>query len=170
MKVVSRQKNSRNCIICGLDNSLGVKAPFYNMQDGSVASIFMFRAEHQSYPDRTHGGMVCAMLDELIGRALWVKEPDMYGVTTSLSITYRKATPYNVQLKGRAYITHEGSLGFSAKGELYDENNLLLAEATAKYFKLPSEKAFNGDVHANDEMIYDIKDDIKEIDFPPINN
>lgn len=167
MKVLTKQKNSRNCIICGMDNPLGVKAFFYNMQDDSVASLFTFRPEHQSYPDRTHGGMVCAMLDELIGRALWVKQPDMYGVTTTLSITYRKATPYGVPLKGRAYITHDSSLGFSAKGEIFDLQNNLLAEASARYFKLSAERAFGNDVHADDEMIYDIKDDITDIDFPP---
>lgn len=168
MQVIKRQKNSRNCIICGLDNPLGVKAAFYNMQDGSAAALFTFKSEHQSYPNRTHGGMVCAMLDELIGRALWVKEPDMYGVTTTLNITYRKITPYDVPLKGRAYITHNSAIGFSAKGEIYDMNDNLLAEASARYFKLKSEKAFGGDVHADEEMIYDIKDDVTEINFPPI--
>ena len=42
MKVISRQKNSRNCIICGMENESGVKAPFYNMKDGSAASLFSF--------------------------------------------------------------------------------------------------------------------------------
>lgn len=170
MKVINKQKNSRNCIICGLDNPFGVKASFYNMEDGSVASLFSFLPEHQSYPERTHGGMVCALLDELIGRALWVTEPDKYGVTTTLSITYRKATPYGVPLKGRGYITHNSAIGFSAKGELYDMQNNLLAEATARYFKVSPEKAFGADVHADEEMIYNIPDEISEIDFPPIKS
>lgn len=168
MKVIKRQKNSKNCIICGLDNPLGVKAAFYDLEDGSAAALFTFRAEHQSYPLRTHGGMVCALLDELIGRALWVKQPDMYGVTTTLNITYRKATSYDVPLKGRAVITHDSAIGFSAKGEIYDEDDNILAEANARYFKLKSEKAFGGDFHAEDEMIYEIKDDITEINFPPM--
>lgn len=168
MKVIKRQKNSKNCVICGLDNPLGVKAAFYDMEDGSAAALFSFKFEHQSYPNRTHGGMVCALLDELIGRTLWVKQPDMYGVTTSLNITYRKTTPYGVPLKARAYITHDSAIGFSAKGELYDTDDNLLAEASARYFKMKSEKAFGGDVHADEEMIYEIKDDVVEIDFPPI--
>lgn len=36
MKILSKQKNSRMCMICGLDNEYGVNAPFYNMEDGSV--------------------------------------------------------------------------------------------------------------------------------------
>ena len=72
MKVLRTQKNSKNCIICGMENPLGVKAPFYVLDDDSVASEFSFRPEHQSYPDRTHGGMISTLLDELMGRALWI--------------------------------------------------------------------------------------------------
>ena len=40
MKILSKQRNSRMCMICGLDNEYGVNAPFYNMEDGSVMEIF----------------------------------------------------------------------------------------------------------------------------------
>ena len=166
MKVISKQRNSKNCIICGLDNAASVKAPFYILDDNSVASIFEFRFEHQSYPERVHGGIISALLDEVMGRALWIKQPTTYGVTTSLSITYRKAVPYNATLKARGYITFDSSLGFSTKGEIYDMNNTLLAEGSAKYLKLPADKVTEG-VNAEDEMCYDIKDDITEIYFPP---
>ena len=87
MKVVGKQTNSRNCIVCGMDNQFGIKAPFYNMEDGSIATIFKYNFFHQSYPGRVHGGMITSMLDELIGRVLWISEPDVYAVTTSLEVT-----------------------------------------------------------------------------------
>ena len=40
MKVLKTQKNSRNCIICGMENELGLKAPFYILDDDSVASVY----------------------------------------------------------------------------------------------------------------------------------
>ena len=166
MKVIGKQLNSKDCIICGMENTLGVKAPFYVLDDQSVASIFQFRPEHQSYPERTHGGMISAMLDELIGRALWINEPASYGVTTSLTITYRKPVPYGVPLKARGYITFNSPRGFSAKGEIYDMDGNLLAQANGRYLKLPSEKIAEG-INMDAEMCYDIKDDVTEIDFPP---
>ena len=48
MKVISKQRNSKMCIICGLDNEYGLRAPFYNMEDGSVMTKFQYREEHQS--------------------------------------------------------------------------------------------------------------------------
>ena len=52
MKVIKKQTNSKSCIICGLDNAAGVKAPFYEMEDGSVVTLFSYSAQHQSYPGR----------------------------------------------------------------------------------------------------------------------
>lgn len=86
MKILSKQRNSRMCMICGLDNEYGVNAPFYNMEDGSVMTVFRYKEQHQSYPGRVHGGMITAMLDEMGLRSLWAKElsEETFGVTISL--------------------------------------------------------------------------------------
>ena len=64
MKVINKQTNSKMCILCGIENPCGVKASFYEMEDNSVIALFSFKEMHQSYPERTHGGMISAMLDE----------------------------------------------------------------------------------------------------------
>ena len=95
MKVVSKQRNSRMCAICGLDNEYGVKAAFYNMEDRSVMTKFQYKNQHQSFPGRVHGGLITAMLDEMGLRALWAEEgnENTYGVTMDLNTKYRKPTP-----------------------------------------------------------------------------
>ena len=47
MKVVSKQRNSKMCAICGMDNKYGLHAQFYNMEDSSVMTKFRYREEHQ---------------------------------------------------------------------------------------------------------------------------
>lgn len=168
LKVIKTQNNSKNCIICGMENPFGLKAPFYILEDGSVASVFKFKNEHQSYPDRTHGGMVSALLDELMGRALWVNEPETFGVTTTLNITYRKPVPLETKIKARSYITFNSTRGFVAKGEIFDMDNNLLAQGEAKYFKLPFERVFSNNSTQHEEMCYQIPIDLKYLDFPPI--
>lgn len=169
MKVIKTQKNSKNCIICGMDNPLGLKATFYELEDGSVCSLFKFKNEHQSYPDRTHGGMTSALLDELMGRVLWVNEPENFGVTTTLNITYRRPVPLDSLLKARAEIIFNSNRGFSAQGAIYDMDNRLLAEGNAKYFKLAFEKVFDKNSSFHEEMCYSPECDINEIDFPLLN-
>ncbi len=168
IKVLKTQNNSKNCIICGMDNPLSVKAPFYILEDESVASVFKFKNEHQSYPNRTHGGMVSALLDELMGRVLWVYEPETFGVTTTLTITYRKPVPLDTLVKARAYITFKSTRGFTAKGEIFDMDNNLLATGESKYFKMPFEKVFSKESTCHEEMCYKIPMDYEYLDFPPI--
>ena len=168
MKVLKTQRNSKHCLICGMENPLGLHAPFYELEDNSLASVFTFKPEHQSYPDRTHGGMVATLLDELMGRTLWIKEPEMFGVTTSMSIKYRKPTPYGVKLKARAYMTFNSARGFSAVGEVFDMDNNLLVQGEAKYFKIPFKMAFSEETSYHEEMCYQMPIDIENIDFPEI--
>lgn len=170
MKVIKRQTNSKNCIICGLDNDFGLKAAFYQMEDDSVCGLFEFLPEHQSYPGRTHGGMITALLDEVMGRALWCFEPDVYACTTTINVTFRKAVPYGAPLKARGVVTSNSKLFFSAKGYIVDDSGKVLAEATAKYMKLKN-SVITGDDNYNvdDDMCYNVKDGINKIDIPLID-
>lgn len=165
MKVISKQDNSKMCIICGMDNPLGVQAQFYNMEDGSVMTPFRFREEHQSYPQRVHGGMIAAMLDELGLRACWVDaEEYIWGVTMSLEVKYRKPVPYDVDLIGRGKVLFESAKFLKIQAEIMDLDGQILASADIKYLKLDaSQIAENVDVH--EEMCYHIVDDVKEIHF-----
>lgn len=166
MNVLSKQRNSRMCAICGLDNHYGVQAPFYNMADGSVATLFQYKAHHQSYPGRVHGGLISAMIDEMGLRGLWAKHQDetLFGVTMTLDTKYRKPVPYGVELLGRGIVTAETARAFEVDSFIYDRQGTLLANGHVKYMKLAPEIISAGaDVH--EEMPYCIGDGVTEIDF-----
>lgn len=160
MKVLKKQTNSCNCLICGINNPAGVKAPFYEMEDNTLVSLFQFQEFHQSYPERTHGGMITSLLDELIGRAIWISEPTTWGVTATLNIKYRKPVPYGVLLKGVGQITENKSRLFKGVGKIMTFDGEVLAEAEAVYVKLPLDKVTMA--HAEELNVY-VEDDIKEI-------
>lgn len=161
MKVIKKQNNSHNCLICGVDNKLGLNAQFYEMEDNSVCSKFIFKKEHQSYPGRVHGGMISALLDELVGRAIWISDPKMWGVTMNLSVKFRKPVPYDTQLLGIGRIVSETTRTFSGTGEIQDLQGNILAEATAVYMKLPISK-ISDSATSSDVDVY-INDNITEI-------
>lgn len=167
MKVISKQKNSHMCMICGMENVYGVKGQFYNMEDGSVGGLFTFRPEHQSYPGRVHGGMLAAMVDELAGRVLWTDNPDQIAVTMDINVKYRKPVPYGTPLKGRGVYTKKLSRAYSAKCYIMDMDNNILADGEAKYLVLPPEQVSPGRTVEQELDIY-IPDDVTEIDFENI--
>lgn len=166
MKVVRKQRNSKMCAICGLDNQFGLRAPFYSMEDGSVMTIFQYREEHQSYPGRVHGGLITAMLDEMGLRALWAKEgnEDTFGVTISLETKYRKPVPYNTELIGKGIVIKDSSKFVTIDASIMDIYGNVLANGTMKYIKLDINQ-INDSISEHDEMPYLIEDGIKEINF-----
>lgn len=165
MKVVSKQRNSKMCIICGMDNPIGLKAQFYNMEDGSVMTVFKFKEEYQSFPQRVHGGIIATMLDELGLRALWAKESeDKFGVTLSMNVKYRKPVPYDEVLLGKGLVQKETSKFVTIETEIFNKKGELLANAEVKYIKLDIDKIVH-EINPHEEMCYLIEDDIKEINF-----
>ena len=121
MKVISKQTNSKMCFICGMDNPIGLKVQFYNMEDKSVMCMFSYKEEHQSFPNRVHGGLISTMLDELGLRALWALEGEnSFGVTTSMSVKFKKPVPYNQKLIGKGIVTFNSKLFIDIDTFIFD--------------------------------------------------
>lgn len=164
MKVVQKQRNSRMCIICGLDNEAGVKAAFYKMEDGCVKTLFSYRDIHQSYPGRVHGGLITAMLDELGCRAYWAAyDEETLAVTMSLETKYKKPVPYDIPLIGTGKVLRATSLFIEAEAFIRLTDGTELAAGEMRYMKLPIEKISEGASY-HEEMCYWIPDEITEID------
>ena len=162
MKVLSKQKNSKYCFICGMENPIGLKSQFYNMEDGSVMNLFQYLPEHQSFPQRVHGGLITTMLDELAMRAYWVKDETVFGVTTSMETKFRKPVPYNVELLGKGEVISDTSRFFKTKTIITDRDNVVYAEAVTSYIKLPPSKII-GDIDYHSEMGYFSNENLLEI-------
>lgn len=162
MKVTKKQCNSKMCIVCGLENELGLKAPFYEMHDGSVMSIFQFKEEHQSYPLRVHGGLITAMLDELGLRCLWTIEQNSYGVTIEITTKFRKPVPYNIKLKGIGKVVSNTKRFLHSYACILDKENNILAEADIKYLKMSTSKIVSNDFIDDEHNVY-VKDNVTDI-------
>lgn len=167
MKVIGKQRNSKMCFICGMDNPIGLKAQFYNMEDGSVMTPFVFRKEHQSFPERVHGGLAATMIDELGLRAMWAKDQseESFGVTMSLSVKYRKPVPYDEELFARGIVVKGTPKFVTIVSEIYDRAGDLLVNGEAVYIKLSPEQIVSDAVDTHDEMCYLIEDDVRELPF-----
>ena len=163
MLVFLNQTYCKLCYICGIENEFGLKAPFYEMEDGSVISIFKYKEIHQSYPERVHGGLITAMLDEIAGRAIWVTEPETWAVTTELNVKFRKVVPYDVTLKAVGKIIKNTHRAFIGEAKVYDMDGNTLAEAVVTYLKLPLSKIATRTNSNEDVNIY-LPDNVTEID------
>lgn len=137
VKVLGQQNITEMCLVCGEKNGLGLHAHFYNLEDGSIAADFSTSDEHQSYPGRVHGGIISAILDEAIGRAVQNRNPEIWGVTVELNVKFRKPVPLGESLRVVARIDKQTSRVFDGSGELLLPDGEIAAQATARYASLP---------------------------------
>lgn len=134
-KITRKQNISSQCLVCGLENPLSLQARFYELENGMLAGVTIPRSQHQSYPNRMHGGMISAFLDEVIGRAINITEPETWAVTTNLEVKFIKPVPYDVQLIALAKINSNNRKLFTGEAELILPDGEIAATAKAKYFK-----------------------------------
>lgn len=140
-KVVGRQFRNDGCLVCGFANPLSLGLEFWELENGELAALTQTKREHQSYPGRTHGGIISAMLDEVIGRAVSIAEPTCFGVTVDLNVKFKKPVPLEQDLLIVGRITRNRSRMFEGTGEIYlAADGTLLAEGAGNYLKLSPEQ------------------------------
>lgn len=167
LKVIKKHNSSDMCAVCGYKNPYSLKAEFFEVDNNYLVGLTQGMDEHQSYPNRMHGGIICALLDETIGRAIQINQPETWGVTSELTVKYRKPTPLNQPLKIVGKIVKDTSRVFIGEGFVEDKEGNLLAQATATYVKIPLQKIVNED---NTTIFWELMKKDTDPDFIEVNN
>ena len=93
-----KQPNSHHCFACGLLNNIGLQLAFYDNGVDQVRCKATIPENYNGYPGVVHGGVVAAMLDEVIIRTAMINDPNHFMMTASMEIKYRKPVPTNTPL------------------------------------------------------------------------
>lgn len=133
-----KQPNSRHCFVCGLENERGLRLHFYEIGPGEVEATIVVPEVYQGYPGIVHGGIIAAMLDEVLARAAMVDDPNHFRVTAKMEITYRNPVPTGKPLRLYAKLKRQRwHLAFS-HAELQLPDGTLGAEAEGILADLPA--------------------------------
>lgn len=162
LKVVQKQNNSDWCVVCGTKNPLSLGTKFYHVEGGMIVGLVTGRDEHQSYPNRMHGGMISALLDEVVGRAINVVEPEAFGVTSEINVKFKKPVPLNEEIRIVGKLTKNTRLVFQAEGFVEDKNGTILATAKATYVKMTAEKIAGEPL--TQEQYFLVPDEVEEVE------
>lgn len=154
---MKKQPNSRNCFVCGISNSIGLKLKIYSHDDGSISSSFNAPDQFQGYPGVLHGGIVASILDEISGRALLtdVLVP-RFMFTGKLEVKYRKNVPINQPLTAIGKIIKIKGKYAEGWAGLYNSKNELLAEAKSILVDIPTDVLNNSSL---DELGWKVYED-----------
>ena len=106
---------------------------FYLQADGGVTSEIVVPEAYAGYPGMVHGGNIVAMMDEAAGRAVTGDQPNLFTVTSQLTVKYRKPVPTNQLLKVTGRLLKKRGKVSHAYGEIRNMEGELLAEADAVF-------------------------------------
>jgi uncharacterized protein (TIGR00369 family) len=130
--------NYAGCFVCGHANPHGLAVRFRREGD-AVVGRFVPGEEHQGYPGRVHGGVLSALLDEVM---VWAPTVRMgrFCVAAEISVRFVRPASLAAPLMVRGEMTADRGRLWDAKAEIRDESGALIARATGTYFPISAEE------------------------------
>ena len=121
---------------------------FFDNGQNEVFSEYTVPDIYQGYPGVVHGGVVAAMLDEVVARVSMIGDHHHFMMSVKLEVKYRQPVPTETPLKivGRI-VRLRGRLG-KAVGEIRTADNVVLAESAMTLADVPAEMLGNADLEA----------------------
>ena len=138
-RIVTR--DDHRCFGCGRQNPRGLHLSFYELQDANgLWAPFTPKPDHEGFAGIVHGGIVTAVLDEVMGWAVFHR--GIWAVTGKLSVTFRHPVEIAVPTRALGRLQADRGRLLDVVAELRrDADDLLLAAATATFFRVPETQA-----------------------------
>lgn len=102
-------------------------------EDAAVEGRVRFGVSHVGPPYRAHGGVVASVFDQVLGVATIAAGSP--GMTASMTVTYRRATPLHEDLRVEASFAGVEGRTSRARGAIYDTDGRITAEAVATFIQ-----------------------------------
>lgn len=119
------------CFGCGQDNPIGLKLEFQEVGT-KYLTYFTPGPNHQSYDGITHGGLICTVLDETMGRFLVSK--GIVAFTAEMQVRFKNKAPIGTRLTVESEFTREKGPMIEMKA-VVSFDDTIVAEAIGKFIK-----------------------------------
>jgi acyl-coenzyme A thioesterase PaaI-like protein len=126
----------RGCFVCGQDNIIGLNLNFHS--DGEVARAkWLPDGRHEGYKGIVHGGLLAAVLDEVMIKAALAK--DIRCVTASMEVKYKAPAEVGDELLFEGRMTEQKGRMILTVGWARNSKGVIVAQATGKYMTVPGD-------------------------------
>ncbi|NPV71866.1 MAG: PaaI family thioesterase [Firmicutes bacterium] len=115
------------CFVCGTDNPSGMRLTF-RLEGDKYVSEFTVAKAYQGFPGIMHGGVISTVLDEIMGRFLWVKGYVTY--TAEMTVKFRRPIMCGTKIRVEGEILEVKGRRFYTAGRILSEDGAVMAEAT----------------------------------------
>lgn len=123
----------------GLENNFKLTV----INPGEITYEMEVMPKHLATPTAIHGGMIAALMDAVIGvPALNLVASDGKLVSTvEYKINYFKPAFLGDKLLGKGRVDHQGKRIIHTSGEIYNQNNEIIAKAMGTFNAYPVERS-----------------------------
>lgn len=130
---------SRDCVVCGADNPVGLRVRFAAHGQGVRATVNP-QVHFQGFTGVLHGGLVCALLDDAMWWAIYAAHGTIT-MTAEITVRYKEPVPVATDLTVEAWVDRARHGLYATAGRILDSAGRTLAEATGKFLPAPPELA-----------------------------
>jgi acyl-coenzyme A thioesterase PaaI-like protein len=118
----------------GLRNHSGLHLQ-YHLDGERVVTTWVASADHVGFPGFVHGGLIAAVLDDVMGRCSVLHR--RWVVTGRLETRYREVAPLGAALRVEGWITRLTRRVMRAEARMLLEEGGIVAEASGTYLPVP---------------------------------
>lgn len=133
------QPNSKQCFACGLENRFGLQLRFQDNGEDEVYCETEIEDRFNGYPGIVHGGIVAAMMDEVVIRTAMIADPNRFMMTATLDLRFRQPVPTNTRLSLVGKLVRDRGRVLQAEGTLLLPDGSIAVEAQIMAAALPDE-------------------------------
>ena len=123
------------CFGCGTENAFGLH-PRFQVEGETVVAEFRARHEHQGFGGLVQGGILTAMVDEVMAHAVWAE--GIFAVTGRLEVFFRQPTPIDTPLRAVGEVVAHRGHRYETRARLLLPDGTVAVEASGTFVERPS--------------------------------
>jgi acyl-coenzyme A thioesterase 13 len=109
-----------------------LRGTILKVEENQLVIGFTVREEMTNPAKLLHGGMIAAIMDDVIGMNLFVSGTDGFYVSVSLHVDFLQAAPLGAEVHAISTIVRKGKRLINASCDLQLPNGILLARGSAQ--------------------------------------
>ena len=126
-------EDDQMCFVCGPNNPIGLQLEFRDEGD-RYCTTFTPDARHSGYAGLTHGGVLTAVLDEVMGRLLWVR--NLRAATAQMEVRWISPAHIGETLHFTGWIEEVRGRLVRCAAVAQNDAGQVVARAKAKFMQL----------------------------------
>ena len=124
------------CFVCGDKNKIGLKVEFF-YDEGKAKAQYTPTPEFEGYKDILHGGILSALLDEVMIYSIIAL--GIITVTVQIEVKFKKPAKIGETLLLEGQITEDKGKILLTEGRIFKQDGTSVAESKGKFFRAEGE-------------------------------